>query len=132
MKPRALIPVAGLVAALVVTGCSTTMETSKNFNGLSVTANHSRPVAHINARVSGVFLFDAFPLFCGSVNNIDKVAAFVNTVSLDNALGLVTREARGLGATKLVNLTSYYESYWLWYTILCWERQMQVSATALQ
>ncbi len=122
---------AGIVMAFALTAC-TSIETSKNFNGLGMTTARSKPVAHINARISGVFLFDAFPLFCGSVNNIDKVAAFVNTVSMDNALGLLTRHARGLGATKLVNLNSYYQTHWLWYTILLWERKSQVSATAIK
>ena len=122
---------AGIVMAFALTSC-TSIETSKNFNGLGLTTARSKPVAHINARISGVFLFDAFPLFCGSVNNIDKVAAFVNTVSMDNSLGLLTRHARGLGATKLVNLNSYYQTHWLWYTILLWERQSQVSATAIK
>ncbi len=131
MKKRVLLVFASAVMALVLTACSS-METSKNFNGLSVTASRTRPIAHINARVNGVFLFDTFPLFCGSVNHIDKVAAFVNTVSLDNTLGLVTREARGLGATKLINLNSYYDTEWLWYTLILWKRQTQISATAVK
>ncbi|MCK4982910.1 MAG: hypothetical protein KAS17_08305 [Victivallaceae bacterium] len=131
MKKRTLMMFAGIVMAFALTAC-TSIETSKNFNGLGMTTARSKPVAHINARISGVFLFDAFPLFCGSVNNIDKVAAFVNTVSMDNALGLLTRHARGLGATKLVNLNSYYQTHWLWYTILLWERKSQVSATAIK
>ena len=131
MKRTALMMVAVVAMAFAVTGC-TSVETSKNFNGLGITTARSKPVVHINARINGVFLFDAFPLFCGSVNNVDKVAAFVNTVSLDNTMGLITRQARGLGATKLVNLNSYYRSYWLWYTVLLWERQAQVSATAIK
>ena len=120
---------AGVVVAFALTACSS-LETTKNFNGLGVTAQRSKPVAQINARIVGVFLFDAFPLFCGSVNNIDKVAAFTNTVSLDNTMGLVSHEARGLGATKIVNITTDYESYWLWFTLILWRRQMQVSALA--
>ncbi len=131
MKKRTLILFAGIIITFAVTGCSS-IECSKNFNGLGVTANHSQPIAHINARVYGVFLFDFFPMFCGSVNNVDKTAAFINTVSLNNSLGLVTRHARSLGATKLVNINSYYDSRWLWYTILLWERQAQISATALK
>ena len=131
MKKRALMAFAGIVMALALTAC-TSIETSKNFNGLGVTTSRSKPIAHINTRIYGVFLFDVFPLFCGSVNNVDKVAAFVNTVSMDNALGLATRHARGLGATKLVNLNSYYRSHWLWYTLLLWERQSQISATAIK
>jgi len=131
MKKRTLMMFAAVVMAFAITGC-TSLETSKNFNGLGMTANRTKPIAHINARISGVFLFDAFPLFSGSVNNVDKVAAFVNTVSLDNTMGLVTRHARGIGATKLVNVNSYYHSRWLWYTLLSWERQMQISATAVK
>lgn len=131
MKKRTLMMFAAVVMAFAITGC-TSIETSKNFNGLGMTASRSKPIAHINARVFGVFLFDAFPMFCGSVNNTDKVAAFTNTVSLNNALGLATRHARGIGATKLVNVNSYYYSHWLWYTIIMWERQMQVSGTAVK
>ncbi len=131
MKKRMLIMLAALVMGFVITGC-TSLETSKNFNGLGLTANRSKPIAHVNARVFGVFLFDAFPLFCGSVNNTDKVAAFTNTVSLENAMGLATRRARGIGATKFVNVNSYYYSHWLWYTLILWERQMQVSGTAIK
>ena len=131
MKKRTLMLFIAVVMGFIVTGC-TSIESSKNFNGLGMTTARSKPIAHINARIYGVFLFDVFPMFCGSVNNVDKVAAFVNTVSMDNALGLATRHARGLGAKKLVNLNSYYESHWLWYTVLLWERQAQVSATAIK
>lgn len=131
MKKRALMMFAAAVMAFAITGC-TSVEISKNFNGLGMTANRSKPIAHINARVFGVFMFDAFPMFCGSVNNTDKVAAFTNTVSLNNTLGLATRRARGIGATKFVNVNSYYYSHWLWYTLILWERQMQVSGTAVK
>jgi hypothetical protein len=131
MQRRFFILLAGVALALGLTACSS-LETSKNFNGMGFTASRTRPIAHINARVDGVFLFDVFPLFCGSVNNVDKVAAFVNTVSLDNTMGMVTREARGMGATKVVDVTSYYYSRWLWYTLILWSRQMQVSATAVK
>ncbi|MDD5598998.1 MAG: hypothetical protein PHV82_13705 [Victivallaceae bacterium] len=131
MKKRTSVLFAAAVAAIVMTGC-TTVETTSSFNGLGVTERRSQPIAHINARVSGAFLFDVFPVFCGSVNNIDKVAAFVNTVSLENTMGLVSRHARGLGATKLVDISSYQDSYWMWYTILLWKRYTQVSATAIK
>ena len=122
---------AAAAMTFAVTGC-TSVETSKNFNGLGLTANRSKPIAHINARVFGIFMFDAFPMFCGSVNDTDKVAVFTNTVSLNNAMGLATRTARGIGATKFVNVNSYYYSHWLWYTIILWERQMEVSGTAIK
>jgi hypothetical protein len=131
MKQRALMMFAAVAMAFAVAGC-TSLETSKNFNGLGMTAERTKPIAHINARVFGVFLFDAFPLFCGSVNDTDKVAAFTNTVSLDNTLGLATRHARGIGATKMLNVNSYYYSHWLWYTLILWERQMQVSGVAVK
>jgi hypothetical protein len=131
MKKRALFLFAAAVTATVLTGC-TTVETTDSFNGLGVTTRRSQPVAHINARISGAFLFDAFPVFCGSVNNVDKVAAFVNTVSLNNAMGLVSRHARGLGATKLVDISSYHDTYWMWYTLLMWKRYTQISATAIK
>lgn len=131
MKKNMLMMFAAVVLGFAVSGC-TSVETSKNFNGLGMTATRSKPIAQVNARVFGVFLFDAFPLFCGSVNNTDKVAAFTNTVSLNNAMGLATRTARGIGATKFVNVNSYYYSHWLWYTIILWERQMQVSGTAIK
>lgn len=131
MKKCTFVLCAAFAVVFVFSGCSS-LEVTKNFNGMNLTERRSQPIAHINARVNGVFLFDAFPLFCGSVNHVDKVASFVNTVSLDNTMGLVTREARGMGATKLVDTTSYYYSRWLWYTLILWKRQMQVSATALK
>jgi len=131
MKKALMLSVVVVVMAVTITAC-TSVETSKNFNGMGMTASRSKPIAQINARVYGVFLFDAFPMFCGSVNSNDKVAAFVNTVSLKNTLGLATRTARGLGATKMVNVNSYYYSHWLWYTVIMWERQMQVSGTAIK
>lgn len=131
MKKTALFLFAAAATAMAVTGC-TSLESTTSFNGLGVTTRNSQPVAHINVRVAGAFLFNAFPVFCGSVNNVDKVAAFVNTVSLDNTMGLVSRHARGLGATKLVNISSYQDSYWMWYTILLWKRYTQVSATAIK
>jgi hypothetical protein len=131
MKKRVFVWLTGIVMTFALTACSS-LDVSKNFNTLGIVGARTQPIAQINAQVYGVFFLDAFPLFCGSVNTTDKTAIFVNTVKLDNTMGLVTRTARGLGATKLANLNSYYSSRWLWYTLLFWERQTQVSATAIK
>ncbi|QSH41452.1 hypothetical protein P0136_07975 [Lentisphaerota bacterium ZTH] len=123
--------VAFVVVTVVLTGCSS-LETTEKFNSLGISTAKTKPVAHVNVDIWGVFLFNSIPIMSGSVNTAGKLSAFMDTVTLDNAMLMMTRRARGIGASKVLNVTSDIRSYWLWYTLLFWCREVQVSGTAVE
>ncbi|MCP3967022.1 MAG: hypothetical protein GY750_13935 [Lentisphaerae bacterium] len=128
-KMLSLVAVA--VAAVVLTGCSS-LETTDHFNSLGVATSRTKPIAHINVNIWGVFLFNSIPIMSGSVNSAGKLSAFMDTATLDNAMLMMTRRARGIGASKVLDVSSDVRSYWLWYTLLFWCREAQVSGTAIE
>ncbi len=112
-------------------GCSS-IETSEKFNSLGVAAERTEPIAHINSSIWGLYLFDTIPIVCGSANSSGKSAAFMDTVALDNALMAATRRARGIGASKLIDIRSEIHSKWFLLLPICWIREAQVSGTAIK
>jgi hypothetical protein len=128
---RALLLLVAIGAAFVITGCSS-LETTRKFNGLGVAPARTQPIAHINSDIWGCFLLNSIPIFCGSVNSAGKMAAFTDTATVDNAMLMATRRARGIGASKFIDINSKVESRWLWYTLIFWIREVQISGTAIK
>ena len=130
MKKLALLALCASAAALF-SGCSS-IEKSTKFSGLSITENRSVPVAHINGKVTGIYLFNTVPIFSGNTYAIGKCAFMKDTLNIEDAIKMVTRTARGYGATKIVDLHSEYEETWLWPTLIFWEREINVSGNAIK
>lgn len=118
MKTKSLL---SLLCALVVliTGCAS-VDVSNDFNGLSV--DGSRRVAHINGNIWGIYIL-SIPL----LYPYDE-----GTVDLDTCVNMVTKRARNLGATRVVDLQSDQTSLWLPFTFVGFYREVEVSATAIQ
>lgn len=131
MKKHLLFSVATLAAVCLLSGCSS-LETSDKFNSLGVAADRTEPIAHINSSIWGLYLFDSIPIICGSANSSGKSATFMDTVTLDNALLVATRRARGIGASKFIDIRSDIRSEWFLLLPIFWIREVQVSGTAIK
>ncbi len=95
-----------LALAVALFGC-TTVEQGTKFNSLPVGEGTSNPpVAHINVRITGFYLFGILPIFCGSVASAGKAAVFSDTVTVDNAVLLLTRTARGMGGVRMYDIVT--------------------------
>ncbi len=94
------------VLALFLYGCTTVQEGTK-FNSLPVgEGTNNPPIAHVNVRISGVYLLGFLPIFCGSVASAGKMAVFTDTVTVDNAVLLLTRTARGMGGVRVYDIVT--------------------------
>ncbi len=124
--------VAAIALTMVFSGCSTVRST-QTFNGMGTTvAPKVQTVAHINSQIYGAYLFNAFPIFSGSPNDTGKSAAFRDTVTLDNAMYMLTKTAREGGANRVVDIESRYSSTWVPLGLVFWVREIQVSGTAVK
>ena len=119
---------AAILAVVLMSGC-TSMQVANRFNGLPVseTANMP-PKAHVNVTMTGFYLFHFIPIATGSVGSVDKWAIFKDTVTVENAVSVLTREARTqLNCTKVYDLKSSTSSAVM--PFLCTFKTVQVSAT---
>ncbi len=111
-------------------GCSTVDATSK-YNGMHPTLDaNTAPVAHLNSRINGVFLFGFIPLFSGAVNKPDYTAIFTNTTTVDNAFFQMMIQARQKGANAVINVNSSVDSSMI-LPIFLYMRSVEVSGTAV-
>ena len=120
---------AAILAVVLMSGC-TSMQVANRFNGLPVSESASNvpPKAHVNVTMTGFYLFHFIPIATGSVGSVDKWAIFKDTVSVENAVSVLTREARTqLNCTKVYDLKSSTSSAVM--PFLCTFKTVQVSAT---
>lgn len=97
-------------AALLFAGC-TSIDSTDRFNSMPLDDAKYPPVAHVNVRMSGFYLFHCLPIVCGSAASSGKTAMFKDTVTLENAMRLMTKEARGMGGDRLHDINSSFSSF---------------------
>ncbi len=119
---------AAILAVVLMSGC-TSMQVANRFNGLPVSESANMPPkAHVNVTMTGFYLFHFIPIATGSVGSVDKWAIFKDTVTVENAVSVLTREARTqLNCTKVYDLKSSTSSAVM--PFLCTFKTVQVSAT---
>ena len=89
-----------------------------------------QPVAHLSARVGGVYLFYWLPLVTGNSEQADSIRFFRHEPDVDRVVHMVTKKSKELGATHLTDLYSWSDSVWSAPTLIFWYRWTSVSANA--
>ena len=89
-----------------------------------------RPVAHLSARVGGIYLFYYLPLVTGDSEQADSIRFFRNEPDVDRVVHMVTKRSNELGATHLTDLYSWSDSVWGSFSLVFWYRWTSVSANA--
>ena len=130
MKQMILAGLAACVAAAVA-GCAS-VSVVKDLNGQKLTPGGEEPVAHINGDIYGYYLFGCIPLITGDPQNPGSQSYFHNTVKAEDAVEMVTRKSKELGASKLTDLTSREDSTGLQTLFIVWYRDVQVSGNAVK
>jgi hypothetical protein len=117
-----------VLAVVLMSGC-TSMQVANRFNGLPVSETAKMPPkAHVNVKMTGFYLFHFIPIATGSVGSVNKWAIFKDTVSVENAVSVLTREARTqLNCTRIYDLKSSTSNDVL--PFLCTFKTVQISAT---
>ncbi|MBO5688887.1 MAG: hypothetical protein J6S73_03070 [Lentisphaeria bacterium] len=129
MKKMLAFFAAAAAVVVMMSGC-TSMQVADRFNGLPVSESAQMPPkAHVNVTMTGFYLFHFIPIATGSVGSVDKWAIFKDTVSVENAVSVLTREARTqLNCTRIYDLKSSTSSQLM--PFLFTFKTVQVSATA--
>ena len=127
MKCALLIGLATLVLACAA-GCSSLIVV-KDLHDQRFTSEE-QPVAHLSARVGGIYLFYYLPLVTGNSEQADSIRFFRNEPDIERVVHMVTKKSKELGATRLTDLYSWSDSVWASFSLIFWYRWTTVSANA--
>ena len=127
MNRTVLVELTALALAFTV-GCSS-LNVIKELHDQRFTSEE-QPVAHLSARVGGVYLFYFIPLVTGDSEQVDSIRFFRNESEVDRVVHMVTRKSKELGATHLTDLYSWSDSVWSALSLVFWYRWTSVSANA--
>ena len=126
---KSLIPISlAAVALLSMTGCSS-LTVVKELHDQRFTSEE-RPVAHLSARVGGVYLFYWLPVVTGDSEEADSIRFFRHEPDVERVVHMVTKKSKELGATHLTDLYSWSDSVWGSFSLIFWYRWTSVSANA--
>lgn len=128
MKAVARFVGAGLLAIFSTTGCSS-LTVVRDLNDQRFTED-AQPVAHVNARVGGVYLLYFLPLVTGHADKPNGIRFFHHETDVDRVVHMVTHASKELGATRLTDLYSWSDSVWAPLSLVFWYRWTSVSANA--
>ena len=87
-------------AALLLAGC-TSVESTQNFNGLACGTPTEKATCQILIQIPGYYFF-GLSIVTGDLAD-GKFTFFTFTQTTDNAVWLLTKEAKSKGATRLIN-----------------------------
>lgn len=127
MNRPVLVEFTALALAFTV-GCSS-LNVVKDLHDQRFTSAE-QPVAHLSARVGGIYLFYFLPLVTGDSEKADGIRFFRNEPDVDRVVHMVTRKSKELGATHLTDLYSWSDSVWSAFSLIFWYRWTSVSANA--
>jgi hypothetical protein len=92
--------------------------------------SEEQPVAHLSARVGGIYLFYYLPLVTGDSEQADSIRFLRNEPDIERVVHMVTKKSKELGATHLTDLYSWSDSVWGSFSLIFWYRWTTVSANA--
>ena len=87
-------------AGLLFAGC-TSIESTQNFNGLACGTPNEKATCQILIQIPGYYFF-GLPIVTGDIAD-GKFTFFTYTQTTDNAIWMLTKEAKSKGATRLIN-----------------------------
>ena len=100
MKQSLIVTAAAL--ALAFAGC-TTVESTQKFNAMGLGTPNEKAVCHTYVEIPGVFLF-GLPIVTGSPAGDGEWTMFHWTLNSENAVYLLTKEAKSKGAARVINV----------------------------
>ncbi|OQA85871.1 MAG: hypothetical protein BWY31_01638 [Lentisphaerae bacterium ADurb.Bin242] len=121
-----------LASAMIFSACSS-IEVGSTLNNMKLTSSETpASVAHINADVWGIYLFN-LPLFSGSTNQPGRCAVFSDTVRMDKVVSMITKKAANdFEATAVTDMTSNRTTVWIPIFLVLWYNDIQVSGNAIR
>lgn len=132
MIKKVIFSVVAVAMALSFAACSS-VQIATVLNKQALTADpNCESVGHIHGKIWGVYLL-GLPLFSGSSVEAGKSALFTDTVTVNNAVDLVTKEAKNrMNGTVVADLSSETTTVWLIPTALFWFKSVEASGNVLK
>ena len=94
---------AAFAAAVALTGC-TSVESTQKFNAIQLGTRDEKHVCQSYVQIPGYFIF-GLPVIVGSAKGDGQTTMFRYNLTTENAMFLLTREAKSKGASRLINVT---------------------------
>ena len=126
MKKFYLSAVAAI--AVIFTGC-TTVESTQKFNRMGLGTPNEKAVCHTYVEIPGYYLF-GIPIFVGSTKGDGEGTMFRNNLTAENAIYLLTKEAKARKAARVVNVTVSTSDSFIFFGIH--KRTIQASGTGVR
>ncbi|MBP5530568.1 MAG: hypothetical protein J6Y54_00875 [Lentisphaeria bacterium] len=99
---KAIVPGIALLLALAA-GCST-VESTQKFNAMGLGTPNEKAVCHTYVEIPGIFFF-GLPIIVGSPKGDNEWTVFQWTLNNENAVYMLTKEAKSKGAARVINVT---------------------------
>ena len=119
---------AAVAAACLFAGC-TSIESTQNFNGLACGTSTEKATCQILIQIPG-FYFLGLPIVSGDLAD-GKFTFFTYTQTTDNAVWMLTKEAKSKGATRLINQNILVTETYIPFPFVS-KRIMNISATGVR
>ena len=94
---------AAFAAVVALTGC-TSVESTQKFNAIQLGTRDEKHVCQSYVQIPGYFIF-GLPVIVGSAKGDGQTTMFRYNLTTENAMFLLTREAKSKGASRLINVT---------------------------
>ncbi len=102
MMKKSLICCAAAVASLIFSGC-TTVESTQKFNRMGLGTPNEKAICQTFVEIPGYFFF-GLPIVTGSPAGDGEWSLFRYNLTTENAIHLLTREAKARKAARVVNV----------------------------
>ena len=93
----------GVMALALLSGCST-VESTQKFNAMGLGTPNEKAVCQTFVEIPGFFIF-GLPIVVGSPKGDNEWTMFHWTLNNENAVYMLTKEAKSKGAARVINVT---------------------------
>lgn len=94
---------AAFASIIAISGC-TTIESTQKFNAIQLGTPNEKHVCQSFVQIPGYF-FLGLPLIVGSTKGDGQMTFFRYNLTTENAMYLLTKEAKSKGASRLINVS---------------------------
>ena len=127
---KKVILLCGVTALALFSGCST-VESTQKFNAMGLGTPNEKAVCQTFVEIPGVFLF-GLPILVGSPKGDNEWTMFQWTLNNENAVYMLTKEAKSKGAARVINVNvRRTHDQLIWFPFLSYDT-FQASGTGVR
>ena len=128
---KSLLAILAVAAIAVFTGC-TTVESTQKFNRMGLGTPNEKAVCQTYVEIPGIFFY-GLPIVVGSPKGDGEWSMFRFNLTADNAIYLLTKEAKTRKAARVVNVqVCSTETTIFPFPLLITRRTIQASGTGVR